>query len=275
MKKIAFIFLIYDRIILENVWFNFFKNVNKNLYNIYIHQKTPTQLKHFNEYVSKETEETCWGCIGNVKAFNLMLKQALLDPENEHFILVCGATAPVKSFNYVYKYFDKNYSYYIFAPEEQIFPRAEKAAKYMKRENIKKAEFWTVLNRKHAEVLVMNTLYLEWFKDVDCSDEHAHISYLYHKGFSHEIKNVRWMYVDWESVDPINSKTPRNHECKSDFDKNRIKEIERTKQYLFARKFVQPECEVHFHENKFNNQFNNFIKLIICILITFVIVTRK
>lgn len=237
------------------------------MYNIYIHQKTPTKLKYFDEYVSKETEETCWGCIGTVKAFNLMLKQALSDPDNEHFILICGATAPVKSFSYVYNYFNKNFSYFMYAPDEQIFPRAENATKYMERNHIKKAEFWVVYNRKHAEVLVSNTEYLEWFKDVNVSEEHAHISYLHHKGLSNEIKNLRWMYIDWKSHDPGNNKLPRNHECKNEisYDMNKINEIKRTRNFLFARKFIHSNCEVYFRQT--NN--NNIIKIIILIFIIY------
>ena len=50
MKKIAFCFLIYDTINHEDLWFLFFKNVNKDKYNIYIHYKDNKPLKYFEEY---------------------------------------------------------------------------------------------------------------------------------------------------------------------------------------------------------------------------------
>ena len=37
MKKIAFLFLIYDILNLEELWRYFFLNVDKNKYTIYIH----------------------------------------------------------------------------------------------------------------------------------------------------------------------------------------------------------------------------------------------
>ena len=44
MKKIAFCFLIYDTINHEELWNNFFKNVDPAKYNIYIHYKYNKQL---------------------------------------------------------------------------------------------------------------------------------------------------------------------------------------------------------------------------------------
>ncbi len=44
-KKIAFCFLIYDKINQETLWYDWFKNVDKNKYNIYIHYK---EINHYN-----------------------------------------------------------------------------------------------------------------------------------------------------------------------------------------------------------------------------------
>jgi hypothetical protein len=49
MKKIAFLFLIYDIINLEELWNKFFLNVDKNKYTIYIHYKRK-MCKYYENY---------------------------------------------------------------------------------------------------------------------------------------------------------------------------------------------------------------------------------
>ena len=58
MKKIAFCFLIYDIINHEELWNIFFKDIDTNLYNIYIHYKNNKQLKYFEKYKLDNCIET-------------------------------------------------------------------------------------------------------------------------------------------------------------------------------------------------------------------------
>ena len=81
-KKIAFCFLIYDKINHEELWNNFLKNVDKNKYNIYIHYKTNKPLKYFEQYKLKNTVETKWCGESLVKAQNLLLEEAVKDKNN-------------------------------------------------------------------------------------------------------------------------------------------------------------------------------------------------
>ena len=55
MKKIAFLFLIYDVINQEELWNSFFSNIDPNKYSIYIHYKnnTPLNLYRRNETLYK------------------------------------------------------------------------------------------------------------------------------------------------------------------------------------------------------------------------------
>lgn len=80
MKKIAFCFLIYDKINLEELWNIFFKNVDNNKYNIYIHYKTDKPLQYFEKYKLKECIETKYADVSLIHAHNLLLKQAYYKP---------------------------------------------------------------------------------------------------------------------------------------------------------------------------------------------------
>jgi len=54
MNKIAFIFLIYNVINHEELWYMFFSNIDKSKYSIYIHYKYDERLEFLEEFkVSK------------------------------------------------------------------------------------------------------------------------------------------------------------------------------------------------------------------------------
>ena len=187
-KKIALCFIIYDKINNEKIWYDYLKNIDPNKYNIYIHYKINKPLKYFEKYKLQNCIETCWGCLSIVLAQNLILKEALKDPLNQHFIWLSGACIPIKSFNYVYDYLDVKKSYFNLFPNTQSFPRANSALKYLEENNIKKASMPSIINRKHAELFVNNDNNIKtWFKDVGIPDEHAYISLLYHYNLQNEL----------------------------------------------------------------------------------------
>ncbi len=187
-KKIALCFLINETINNEDLWYEWLKNVDKDKYNIYIHYKKNKKLNYFDEYKIKENIETCWGCLGIVLAQNALLKEALKDSNNKHFIWLSDACVPLKTFEYVYNYLDIDKSYFNMAPDEAVFPRAETALKYIKRENLKKAAMPAIINRKHAQLFVDNDDNIKlWFKNVGIPDEIAYISLIHHYNLQNEL----------------------------------------------------------------------------------------
>ena len=111
-KKIAFCFLIYDTIEYEELWFEFFKNIDPSKYTIYIHYKNQYKLKYFNDFVLNKCIPTAWGKISLVHASNILFDTAYNDNENYKFILLCGTTLPLKNFDYIYeKMIKNNYGY--------------------------------------------------------------------------------------------------------------------------------------------------------------------
>ena len=108
MKKIAFLFLIYDVINQEEMWYNFFKNIDKNKYSIYIHYKFNKEMKYFNEYKLEKCIPTEYCKTSIVEAQNLLIETALLDVDNYKFITLSQACIPFKSFNYIYNLLIEN-----------------------------------------------------------------------------------------------------------------------------------------------------------------------
>jgi hypothetical protein len=187
-KKIALCFLIYEEIYHEDLWYEWLNNIDKNKYNIYIHYKNNKPLKYFDKYKIKENIETCWGCIGLVLAQNAILREALKDSDNQHFVFLSDSCIPFKKFNYIYDYLDISKSYFNMSPDSQVFPRALLALKYIKKENLKKAAMPSIINKKHAKLFVNNNENMQiWFKDINITDEIIYISLIYHNNLQNEL----------------------------------------------------------------------------------------
>ena len=82
MKKIAFCFLIYDVINQEELWNIYFKNIDSNKYNIYIHYKSNKKLQYFDKYKLKNCIETKYADKSISLANNILFKKAYEDEEN-------------------------------------------------------------------------------------------------------------------------------------------------------------------------------------------------
>jgi len=254
MNKIAFLFLIYDIINHENIWFRFFNGISKNKYNIYIHYKTNDKLEFFNEYKINKTVNTKYADISIVKAQNILIKEALKDKNNKHFIFLSGSCIPLKSFNYIYNTLDIKYSYFHIADPDDCFPDCEVALKYIPKKHINKASQWCILNRRHSELLIKGeecaNNYLIWFKDTYAPDELCYISYLsyiYNDSFSNELISTSYVsppevattFANW---DDMNYKYVSERELKNYkyINEDELEHLLRSKS-LFGRKF-KPSC---------------------------------
>jgi len=186
MKKIAFCFLIYDQIIHEEFWNLFFKNIDKNKYNIYIHYKNNKPLKFFDNYKVDNCIETSWGDTSIVKAQNILLKKGLND-NNTIFCFLSGHCIPLKSFDYIYDVLDDNYSYFNMSPDDQCFPRCNSILNIDK-SVIKKSNAIYIINRKLANSIISNeNLMVNWFKKIQSADEHCVITLVYYLNLENEI----------------------------------------------------------------------------------------
>ena len=245
-KKIAFCFLIYDKINNEELWNHFFKNVDKTKYSIYIHYKEDKQLKYFNSYKIKDIVETKWCGDSLVKAQNKLLEHAIKDSNNEHFIFVSNSCIPLKSFDHIYNTLDTNYSYF------------NKSKSFIKEFNssIKayKASQWCILNRKHSlKILenykILNTIF-ERFKKINtrvCPDEYSYITLLYYLKLEKELiltqnlSSGATTFTGWKDMsnykDFKNSSKKGQPNSYSNIAKEELDFLIKSKS-LFGRKFI-------------------------------------
>ena len=167
MKKIAFCFLIYDKINLDELWKLFFKDVNKNKYNIYIHYKTDKPLVYFDKYKIQNCINTNYEDQTIPLAYNILFRHAYIDDvDNYKFIIVSGACIPFKSFDYIYTQLTKDeYGYFNVSPKSQCFPNCDSLINSIDENFISKSHNWFILNRILVEKLcfdkddILNLLY--------------------------------------------------------------------------------------------------------------------
>jgi hypothetical protein len=182
--------MIYNEINNEKVWKTFFKNVPENKYNIFIHYKTNEKSDYFDKYKLKHITNTSWGDISILLAQNLLLKEALKDPEMDHFIFLSNSCIPFKKFDHLYRCLDASFSYFNMSPKEESFPRCNNSLDMIDKKFIQKSHQWSILNRKHAQMLVDDIdIYISWFDyDGAIPDEHSYITYLFSLNMENELK---------------------------------------------------------------------------------------
>ncbi|GAQ89945.1 hypothetical protein KFL_005800040 [Klebsormidium nitens] len=110
VSKIAFLFLTRGPLFHERLWQRYFEG-NENRYSIYVHaskdgfvyNETTSQAQVFHDRQIKSIKVT-WGGLNMVRAERRLLAQALIDRNNERFVLVSESCIPIRSFDYTYKY---------------------------------------------------------------------------------------------------------------------------------------------------------------------------
>lgn len=244
MKKIAFCFLIFDIINHEELWYFFFKNIDKNKYNIYIHYKINKPLKHLDNYKLNNCTKTLWGDISLVFAQNILLEEAFKDKDNTNFIFISNSCVPLKSFNYIYDFLKDDFSYFSITKKEQCFPRCDKSLRFIDYKYIQKASQWCILNRTHTKLMLENIDYIHWFNyKGTIPDEHCYITKIFHSGLEKEIINCNNLesttFTNWPGTDYkyVSKKALKNYDKISEEE---LKCLINSK-CLFGRKF-KPEC---------------------------------
>jgi hypothetical protein len=219
--KIAFCFLLYDRVIHSKQWFDFFKQDNYSLksYSIYSHIKQLTN--NTQPWLLENTVKpvkTGWCEESLVWAWIKMLKKALEDPDNKYFVLLSGECLPLYGFWDTYKK--------IMASQKSRI-NVTRQAEATHETGLLYADQWVLLNRKHAQLLVKLKYTkegLNFVKDIKkiikdfCPDELYPINWFVHKigktsssDFKKNFNIMPTTYTKWDNIHPhpIKFNTPK------------------------------------------------------------------
>jgi hypothetical protein len=162
MKKIAFCFLIYDKIEHEDFWYLFFKDMDPKSYTIYIHYKHDIPLNYFESYKLKHCIETKYENETIPLAYNVLFREAFKDKDNYKFINVSNTCIPLKSFASIYKKLvSDDKGYFNVCPQSQCFPNCNSLRNVIDEAYISKSHNWFILNRTLVENLCMDDAFIK------------------------------------------------------------------------------------------------------------------
>lgn len=240
IKRVAFCFLVYDKVVHGKAWYDFFKedNLPVKSFSVYSHMKTVTDESQTWLVENRiRTIKTGWCEESLVWAWVNMLKKALKDPLNQYFTILSGECLPLYGFWETIKKITSS-------TKSRI--NIDSNAEVTFDTGLVYADQWTLLTRKHAEMLVS-------LKDSDegktfvktmrrrikqyCSDEVYPVNWFIHKygnptsaQFKKNFKVIPTTYTFWDGKKPhpIKYTSPR---MKKDFVKICGSDA------IFARKF--------------------------------------
>ncbi|RYQ94690.1 uncharacterized protein LOC107611619 isoform X1 [Arachis ipaensis] len=209
--KVAFMFLTQGSLPFEKLWHMFFSG-HEGKFSVYVHASRETPIHFSNYFIGRDihSEPVAWGKFSMVEAEKRLLGNALLDPDNQHFVLLSESCVPVRPFQFVYKYLlFSNVSfldcYLDLGPHgngryiDYMMPEVEE-------KDFRKGSQWFTMKRQHALIVMADNLYLRKFRDHcrpgmeggrNCySDEHYFPTF-FHMIDPGGISNWSVTYVDW------------------------------------------------------------------------------
>ncbi|MBA0603960.1 hypothetical protein Godav_016657 [Gossypium davidsonii] len=103
--KIAFLFLTPGTLHFEPLWDKFFRG-HEDRFSVYVHasREKPVHTSHYFIGRDIHRETVVWGKFSMVDIERRLLARSLLDPDNQHFVLLSDSCVPLHNFDYVYNY---------------------------------------------------------------------------------------------------------------------------------------------------------------------------
>jgi hypothetical protein len=182
--KLAFCFLTYNDIIRFDIWNNFFKDIIKEKYVVYIHPKENILNKYdFDFNIVKNRVKTISKYdIAIVHATIALLKDAFQDDlEITHFIFLTQNCIPLYNFNQLWNILEncnKSLLSMIYGNKIERYDKIDnRIKKYISKSNFLKQQPNMILIRNDVEKLLKND-FTPYFKNIECPDEHYFINVL-------------------------------------------------------------------------------------------------
>ncbi|KAL3498562.1 hypothetical protein ACH5RR_041294 [Cinchona calisaya] len=212
VPKIAFMFLTTGPLPLAPLWERFFKG-HSALYSIYVHSfpsyqaDFPSTSVFYSRQVPSQVSQ--WGKMSICDAERRLLANALLDFDNEWFVLLSESCIPLYNFTIIYHYLSKSKYSFVGAFDD---PRSvgrgrynEKMAPEVHITQWRKGAQWFEVNRKLALFIVADTKFYpkfaEFCKPSCYVDEHYFPTMLTIRA-ANLLANRSITWVDWSRAGP-------------------------------------------------------------------------
>ncbi len=231
--KIALLFLTRSDLNHPKLWQQQIEK-SKDLYNVYIHSVKPLSDPYFAGSRISKIVPTSWSI--HVKAWQVLIQEAIKNPENEKFVFLSEACIPLYSL-------DKIYAILISDPRTHMafskpwWPSSNprEITELFPQYRFGNAE-WMVLNRRHAEIIAQDEAIIRVVARHPNDQESYFASLFAVHNCLPEVANHSFTYVNWR--DAINGgASPWHFFETSNFNENLLGQAY-SSGAIFARKFT-------------------------------------
>lgn len=247
MKKLCFCFLTYNDIDQREIWGYFFKDIEPELYSVYIHSKNSITKSWLTSAICIPTIPTKWSNYNLVEAEIFLYEYALQDIDNEMFIFLSGDSIPLYSFKILYdKIINKQ------GILNGIRTLNQERGKNVKPECLPgtnkytflKTQQFKCLSRKYVDIVCKYKDTLKnTFETVVSADQHAIITLFHNLDVLDKLDKTYFFHFNWTDVSNLCTenhrplpKTYHKNEITSEFISNL-----KNKGILFLRKICTLE----------------------------------
>ena len=237
MSKIAFCFLTYENVSQPELWNNFFSN-KENKHSVYIHNKSffIDEKYHFENFCIDNIVETKYAHISVVNATIELFKKALLDPENQFFVLLSETCIPLCNFDHLYNRVKELNSNILHVYDNNNTERFDYLLNpiFFDKNNFKKQNPCMILNRLTAKFFINNSFTYLFNENFYAPDEHYFVNLLNKYNIPYVNMPINYAYWEW------------NHQGRpKTYNELTIDEIIKIRSdgFLFMRK-VSKDCNV-------------------------------
>lgn len=210
-SKIAFMFLTPGTLPFEKLWEKFFLG-NEGRYSIYVHASREKPVHLSPLFVGRDirSDKVVWGKISMVDAEKRLLANALIDTDNQHFVLLSDSCVPLHNFDFVYSYLMETNVSFVDCFKD---PGPHGTGRYsplmlpeVPEEKFRKGSQWITLKRQHALLVLADSLYYRKFKlyckpgmegNRNCYADEHYLPTLFYMVDPTGIANWSVTHVDW------------------------------------------------------------------------------
>jgi hypothetical protein len=228
-RKVAFCFLLYDKVTHRSSWEKFFNQDKffEKSYSVYAHlKKTTDKTPEWIKSAAVKSVKTDWCDSSLVWAWLVMLREALKDPKNKYFCLLSGECLPLYNFWTTYKKITSS---------DRARVQLDNEAEVHQVTGLNYASQWCILTRETAKALLelkTTAKGKEFVRKIKsrmctgpdecfCPDEVYPVNWFVYKygkeGFRKRISTQMATYTRWEGdPHPIKFTSPKMKRFKSE-----------------------------------------------------------
>lgn len=233
-EKVALLFLTREELNHPRLWQQLLEEC-PDKFSVYVHSKTPIADPFFAPYRIQQIVPTTWSI--HAKAWQVLLQEALKDPQNERFVFLSESCIPLYRLGEIHDVLINDPSSYMAFARPWWGKNSRRELQELDKEFRFGNTEWMILNRRHAEIIANDSTFIR-IVSRHPNDQESYFATLFAiHDCLHEVRNHSFTYVNWKNA-TNNGASPWHFLEPSPFNDTLLDEAY-TRSALFARKFAK------------------------------------